>query len=311
MKQWITRLAPSPTGELHIGNAWSFLLAWLYARSTGGKIYLRMDDIDPQRSKTELASAIITDLRWLGLDWDNDPVYQRQRSEIYERALDRLSAKNLVYPCFCSRKELRQLASAPHIGDEGAPYPGICANLDENERSARIKAGRHYALRLRCPDTPVAFNDLVYGEKIYNKAEYGGDFALMRSDGVWAYQLASACDDAEMGVNLVVRGRDLLASTPRQIVVGKYLNLPAVQYAHVPLLLSPEGERLAKRHKSLSLKKLRENGVSPEKICGYLAKLAGMNPQGAPTRPYELAQKFRPGMIPASDIAIQPEKLLN
>ena len=338
----VGRLAPSPTGLLHLGNAWAFLLAWLSARSQGGRILLRMEDLDPQRSRPEFAAAIVEDLQWLGLDWDagpetdDDPLPERltaqvpplatgarapgifshgapgsliqsRRAPVYAAALARLESAGLTYPCFCSRKELRQLASAPHPGEEGPAAPDPCRLLSPEERQRLLAAGRHASLRLRCPESAVSFTDVLLGPQCFSPADYGGDFALRRSDGVVAYQLAVAVDDGLMGVTEVVRGRDLVPSTPRQLLVMRALGLAAPRYAHIPLLLDAAGERLAKRHASLSLAALRSRGVPPERVVGYLARLAGINPVGAPVRPQALTGRFSPGALPRDDLRVMEE----
>lgn len=305
----VTRLAPSPTGFLHLGNAWSFLIAWLAARSCHGTVYLRMDDIDPQRSRKEYADAILRDLAWLGMDWDcwqgQDVVWQSGRFEAYENALSQLASAGRVYPCFCSRKEIRTLAGAPHPGDEGAPYSGKCALLPDSVRAKLLSSGRAYSLRFNTPPEPVNFHDLIQGDQTFTKPAWGGDFALRRSDGVWAYQLASAVDDCEMGVNLVIRGRDLLASTPRQIMLTVSLGYEKPHYAHLPLLLDSAGERLAKRHNSLSLKALREQGWSGSDVVGLLAGLARLQPDFAPISPTGLLPAFELELIGPNDIFSQ------
>lgn len=316
------RLAPSPTGLLHLGNAWAFLLAWLSARGQGGRILLRMEDLDPQRSRPAFAAAILEDLHWLGLDWDAGPggardsrlaacgpFVQSLRGSVYAEALARLEAAGRTYPCFCSRKELRLLASAPHPGEEGPARPDPCRTLGAAEQQRRLAAGQHAALRLCCPDEPVCFIDAVMGPQRFSPAEFGGDFALRRSDGVMAYQLAVAVDDGGMGVTEVVRGRDLLPSTPRQLLVLRFLGLRAPRYAHIPLLLDATGERLAKRHASLSLAALRARGVPPERIIGFLAKLAGINPGGGAARPRELTGRFRLDALPREDLRVMEKDM--
>ncbi|MBD5538933.1 MAG: tRNA glutamyl-Q(34) synthetase GluQRS [Desulfovibrio sp.] len=318
----VGRLAPSPTGLLHLGNAWAFLLAWLSARSRGGRVLLRIEDLDPQRSRDAYATAILDDLAWLGLDWDAGPdtapqgsgalpdatpLVQSLRGPVYARALARLTAAGLTYPCFCSRKDLRQLASAPHPGEEEAARADPCRALGAEERSRLLARGRHAALRLRCPPDAVAFDDAVMGPQRYTPEGFGGDFALRRSDGVVAYQLAVAVDDGLMGVTEVVRGRDLLPSTPRQLLVMRYLGLSSPRYAHIPLLLDAGGERLAKRHASLSLATLRARGVEPARITGYLAGLAGINPGGAPAHPRELVARFSLNTLPRTDMRVMEE----
>lgn len=299
------RLAPSPTGLLHLGNAWAFLLAWLGARVSRGRVVLRMEDIDPERSRPEWAVAIMEDLTWLGLDWDAGPEYgvvkakvygdkvsdplgpyeQSQCGAWYDKAFAMLDKAGLVYPCYCTRKELRSLAGAPHgfsahaggpgISDVGAPYPGTCRALTAAQRAEKEKAGRKAAWRFACPaaNTPIEFDDMVLGQQVMSLEECGGDFPLRRSDGVWAYQLAVTVDDARMGVNQVVRGEDIVVSTPRQISLLQHMGHAVPQYAHIPLLHDERGERLAKRHQSLSLRSLREAGIPPEAIIGALGAL--------------------------------------
>lgn len=321
----VGRLAPSPTGLLHLGNAWSFLLAWLDARShPQGRIILRQEDIDPARSRQEWMEGIERDLLWLGLDWDEGPggptakpdaagtirddaaLYQGpyQQSlcgQRYEAALESLRLRGLVYPCYCTRKELRELAGAPHgahdgLGDAGAAYPGTCRSLSAEQRAEKEAMGRRPSMRLRCPDGEAgreSFDDGVLGPQSFTLDDCGGDFALRRSDGVWAYQLAVVVDDIAMGVNSIVRGEDILLSTPRQLLLWRLLGGTAPRFAHIPLLHDAEGERLAKRHKSLSLAQLREAGCRPERITGWLASLAGLNPTGEALSPAMLAEKLR------------------
>ncbi len=308
------RFAPSPTGLLHLGNAWSFLWAWLWAKSpveAQGHIALRMEDIDPQRSRTEYALAIEKDLRWLGLHWDGEALYQSTRQAAYEHALTVLHAQGALYPCYCTRKELRSLAGAPHVEDCGAAYPGICAQLTAKERASKEAAGRKACLRLRCQGQGhILFTDALYGAQSFDLQDIGGDFALRRSDGVVAYQLAVVVDDALQGITHIVRGADILVSTPRQLYLQKLLRLATPSYAHVPLLLDAQGERLAKRHSALSLHALREAGVSPQRIVGLLAHLAGFE-EGRRLRPLflqELREKFSfqscSRLIKAQDIQV-------
>jgi len=306
------RLAPSPTGNIHLGNAWAFLLAWLAARAAGGKVVLRMEDIDPERSRPEFAAGIMRDLRWLGLDWDEGPdapgtcgpYEQSRRLAGYAAALERLERAGRIYPCFCTRKELRSLASAPHapsvhaplappVADDGSPvYPGTCRGLTPQARQEHLLAGRRPALRLRCDDTAIAFDDLVAGPQRLSLCACGGDFALRRSDGVFAYQLAVVLDDIAMGITQVVRGEDILSSTPRQIFLYQLLNAQPPQYAHLPLVLDAEGERLAKRHQSLTVAALRGQGVCARAIIGYLAWRAGLQDAPRPSAPREFLHGF-------------------
>lgn len=297
----ITRMAPSPTGFLHLGNIWAFFLTWLAARSQNGKVYLRIDDIDFQRCRKEYINAIYEDLKWLGLDWDQDmsPALQSERQDNYERALKKLESR--IYPCFCSRKELKALSSAPHPG-ETTYYPGICRYLSQKKILTNFELKKQFVWRLKCPNSPVYFQDRLQGKQIYNPEQYGGDFPLKRSDGSWSYQFATAIDDSK--INFVLRGKDLLDSTPRQLIIMDYLQLPRPQYAHAPLLLDTCGERLAKRHNSLCIKQLRENGIKPETIIGYLAYLANLNPSGKKFQPKELIKSFNLDILPNNDIRI-------
>lgn len=332
----VGRLAPSPTGYLHLGNAWAFLLAWLAARHAGGRVILRMEDIDPDRSRPHYAQAIIDDLQWLGLDWDAGPdvgpntelaaaqkagtstgtnteltvpisYTQSQRGHYYSAALHQLIAQGHVYPCYCTRKELRTLAAAPHVGDAGAPYPNTCRNLSPEQQASHEAAGRRAALRVRCPQGQagaVYFKDHIQGPQHTHLDACGGDFALRRSDGVVAYQLAVVVDDALMGVNQILRGDDIRISTPRQILLYRLLGYPVPEYAHVPLLLDHQGERLAKRHASLSLSALRDAGVPPQAIVGYLAHKARLVPNLMPYTAQSLVQHFSMDALPTEGQSI-------
>ncbi|MDR3073218.1 MAG: tRNA glutamyl-Q(34) synthetase GluQRS [Deltaproteobacteria bacterium] len=298
------RLAPSPTGLLHLGNAWSFWAAWLHARARGGELVLRLEDIDPARAKAEYAEGIVRDLSWLGLDWDYGPgsrggagdggsFRQSRRGEVYEAALSALRRRGLLYPCYCTRKELREIAGAPHVDDAGAPYPGLCRNLSPEERAAREAAGRRPSLRLACPPEDVwEFYDRVAGPQRMTLAQCGGDFALRRSDGVYAYHLAVVVDDIAMGVTQVVRGNDILPSTPRQLYLYSLFGAAVPEYAHLPLVTDGNGERLAKRHASLTLAALREAGVRPETVLGWLAAASGLREAFAPLHAAEALEAF-------------------
>lgn len=305
------RLAPSPTGHLHLGNAWAFLLCWLAVRSAGGSLVLRMEDIDPERSRPQFAEEILRDLAWLGLDWDEGPdvggafapYTQAVRLDRYAEVIDRLTRLGRTYPCYCSRKELKTMASAPHIEDVGPVYPGTCLGLGEMERSEREAQGRRPALRLHGQEN-IGFEDLVQGDVRLGWAECGGDFPLRRSDGVIAYQLAVAVDDIDQGISLVVRGADILPCTPRQILIFSLLGARVPQYAHVPLLLDHEGSRLAKRHQSCELRALREQGVSPKAIVGHLAHLANLMPERTAARPSDLLSCFAWSRVPQKSVRL-------
>ena len=295
-KPVVGRFAPSPSGRMHLGNAFSALLAWLAARSAGGEMVLRQEDLDPQRCRMEYAVQIEEDLRWLGLDWDRGGVdggetwLQSARSDIYAAYLDRLDRMGLLYPCYCTRSQLHA-ASAPHATDGTPIYPGTCRNLTPEERAERAK-GRRPALRVRVPPVTVCCEDRVMGAYSERLDRDCGDFILRRSDGVHAYQLAVVVDDALMGVTQVVRGADLLSSTPRQRWLQDLLDLPHPEYGHVPLLCGRDGHRLSKRQKDLDLGTLRRAGRRPEEIVGQLACWAGLIDRPEPAIPRELIGTF-------------------
>lgn len=309
------RLAPSPTGHMHLGNAWSFLLAWLGVRGANGTLVLRMEDIDPDRSRQHFADDLMRDLAWLGLHWDegpdnggpHGPYVQSQRTQHYLAAIEHLAAAGHVYPCYCTRKELRQLAGAPHVGDAGASYPGTCSNLTPQQQQQKERAGRRPSLRLRCPQHTYTICDQILGEQQLSLSHAGGDFAIRRSDGVFAYQLAVVVDDGAMGITQVVRGNDILISTPRQLLLATYLGLPHPNYAHVPLLLDASGERLAKRHASLTIAQLRQEGIPASHITGFLGYLAGFIPQPQPASPEDLIPHFSWQKLPRTDIRLSQD----
>ena len=287
-----TRFAPSPTGKMHPGHARTALVTWLQARKQGGRIVMRIEDIDRPRVVPGSADAICRDHEWLGLDWDEGPEFQSSHDEAYERALDRLEAAGLVYPCTCTRKEIAAVASAPH-GDEGARYPGTC-------RNGVTKPGKLPALRFVLEDPSPGFEDLLCGT--YPGGEAGGDFVLRRADGIWAYQLAVVVDDAEAGISEVIRGADLLSSTPRQIALYRALGYPVPRFAHVGLVVDGDGTRLATRHQATSIESLREAGRSPEQVIGELAYSLELRPTAAPVLPEELVPSFELAEISRSSV---------
>jgi len=300
------RLAPSPSGRMHLGNAFSALIAWLGARSCGGEMVLRLEDLDRERCKPEYSEQLIADLKWLGLDWDisGEDYYQSKRDEIYREHLDLLAAKGLIYPCFCSRAE-RIASNAPHASDGRVIYPGTCRCLTSSEREMRASE-RSPALRLILPCETVEFCDGVFGCLATNLSNEWGDIILRRSDGGYAYQLAVVVDDGLMGVNQVVRGRDLLTSSAVQIHLHRLFGFNPPKFHHVPLLLAPDGKRLAKRERHLDMGALRER-FSPEKLTGLLAHLAGLTDKAESISPHELIPLFSWNKIPHSDIYIPPE----
>ncbi len=279
------RFAPSPSGRLHLGNARSALLGWLQARAVGGEFLLRIEDLDPDRSRPEAIDGIFEDLRWLGLEWDGPVWQQSERGAAYTAALEQLAARGRVYPCWCSRAEIARAASAPHAGEEGPRYPGTCAG------GATAKPGRAPALRFRAAGGVTSFVDGVLGPTSQDVAAVAGDFVVRRTDGVASYQLAVVVDDAAQGITDVLRGDDLLSSTPRQLQLYEALGLVAPRFAHVPLLMGEDGKRLAKREGGLTIAALREGGRSPAQVVGLLAKWSGLG-DGGPTNAAALVAGF-------------------
>ena len=292
------RFAPSPSGRMHLGNLWSSLLAWLAARSAGGRVVLRLEDLDPDRCTQAWCDQVMRDYEWLGLTWDNEPVYQSRRTELYHEAFAQLEGRGLLYPCYCTRAE-RLAASAPHRSDGAAVYDGRCRRLSPQEREQLVRS-RRPAWRVTVPQEVISFDDRIQGPFAQNLARDCGDFILRRSDGVYAYQLAVVVDDGEMGVTQVVRGSDLLDSTPRQLWLQDQLGLPHPEYGHVPLLLSPSGKRLAKRDRDQELGTLQERYTARE-LVGRLAHLAGLLPEPAPPPPQELVPLFSWDKLPKED----------
>lgn len=307
----VGRFAPSPSGRIHLGNILCCLLAWLSARQKGGKVILRIEDLDTARCPLRYAEQMVEDLRWLGLDWDegpetggpNGPYFQSQRTALYQDALEKLDA--LIYPCFCTRAELHA-ASAPHREDGPTVYAGTCRNLSPAEREKRAKR-RSPALRLRVPDKEISLIDGHMGGYAERLERDCGDFLLRRSDGMFAYQLAVVVDDAAMGVTEVVRGADLLSSTPRQLYLYQLLDLTPPEFFHFPLLLAPDGRRLSKRDADVGLDSLRGR-VTAEALLGRLAQLAGFHPSGDPSTAAELLEAFSWEKVPQEDIRL-PENL--
>jgi len=261
------RLAPSPTGLAHLGVARTSLVAWLRARSEAGRLVMRIEDLDGPRVVPGAADAMLRDLRWLGLDWDEGPYFQSQRFADYERAIDQLRAQGLVYPCTCSRKEIASVASAPHADDQESRYPGTCRN------GVSHADGRTPSWRFRMPESEP-------------------DFVIKRADGVYAYQLAVVVDDIAMNITEVVRGDDLLSSTPRQIGLYRGLGASPPDFLHVPLMLGPDGVRLAKRHGAVAIAELRDQGYAPERIVGYLAHTLGLLDRDEPISAHDLIASF-------------------
>lgn len=290
--QVVGRFAPTPSGRLHLGNLLCAMLAYLSARSQGGRFLLRIEDVDVPRCPRRLAQQAIDDLTWMGFTWDEPPLYQSERSDIYRDALDRLTQGGHTYPCFCTRAQLMSLA-APNLGDTQVVYPGTCAHLTAEE-SAKRALVRPPAIRLRVPEEKVSFADGLYGRQTENLARDCGDFVLRRSDGLYGYQLAVVVDDALSGVTEVVRGRDILSATPRQLYLQRLLGYETPSYWHIPLLVDAQVRRLAKRDKDLDLTALAKR-FTPADICGCLACSVGLLDEVCPV-PLE-------GLIPLFDWA--------
>src|ERR671932_873026 len=289
------RFAPSPTGTLHLGNLRTALLAWLFARSRDARFLVRMEDLDTGRVRERFYDEQLADLAAIGLDWDGPVVRQSDRVALYEQAVEQLRDDGLIYECWCTRAEIREAASAPH-GDlpEGA-YPGTCLRLTSAQRAERAASGRPPALRVRADATVVAFDDRIAGPL----SGVVDDFVVRRNDGAYAYNLAVVVDDAEQGVGEVVRGADLLDSTPRQLWLGARLGLRAPRHAHVPLILGPDGARLAKRHGAVTLADRAALGEDAGDVRSYLAWTVGLAAPGEPVSPGELVERFSPD-VPAA-----------
>lgn len=291
------RFAPSPTGRMHLGNVFSALLSWLSAKSQGGTWLLRIEDIDPQRSKQEYAELIMDDLHWLGLDWDEGPYYQSERGDIYEHYLKQLTDNGLTYPCYCTRADILA-TQAPHESDGRVVYKGTCRNLTPG-----VKTGPA-AIRMKVPSEEkgiLSFTDGHYGMQTIDLTTHCGDFIVRRKDGAWAYQLAVVVDDALMGINEVVRGCDLLLSSPQQIYLAQQLGFAPPHFTHLPLLCNKQGQRLSKRDQSLDMAALRTSNT-PEEIIGMLAHAAGLQQSNEPITAQELVGEFSWDKIPTNNI---------
>ncbi|MBV8780966.1 MAG: tRNA glutamyl-Q(34) synthetase GluQRS [Phycisphaerae bacterium] len=303
-----TRLAPSPTGALHLGNARSFLVNWLLAMQGGWNVVLRIEDLDGPRVKAGADRSTIDDLTWLGLDWDDGPVYQSERFHQYQAAIDRLIRAGQAYPCVCSRREIGLAASAPHIGESTSIYPGTCRGRFASIGEARIKSGREPAIRFRVPDEIVRFEDRFAGTQSYDATTDLGDFIIAKGDGTPAYQLAVVVDDHEMGINRIVRGDDLLDSTAKQLLLmdALYSEFEPPKYFHLPLIVGSDGLRLAKRHGDSRLSYYRGRGVSVTRVLRLLARWCGI-PDFMPACAKELVDRFDLAHVPRHSIAFTRE----
>ena len=286
-KKVIGRFAPTPSGRMHLGNVFAAMLAWLSVRSRAGSLVLRMEDLDTERTSGEFADILRQDLKWLGLDWDEETPPQSCRKEVYDRYFEILRQKDLLYPCYCTRSQLHSV-NAPHLSDGTYVYPGTCRNLTEAQRAA---IDRKPAWRVKVPDKQWRMTDKVQGAYSLNLADQCGDMVVRRADGVYVYQLAVTVDDGEAGVTEVVRGMDLLSSAPRQMYLQELFGFPHPEYAHVPMLLAPDGRRLSKRDKDLDLGELRKR-MKAEQLLGSLAHAAGIIDQNTAVSAKELAKEF-------------------
>jgi glutamyl-tRNA synthetase len=294
------RFAPSPTGPLHLGNLRTALLAWLFARSAGARFLVRVEDLDRSRVRPGIEEAQLSDLRAIGLDWDGPVVRQSERLELYEEAIVRLEAEELLYPCYCTRAEIRAAASAPHGLSAADRYPGTCRELTAIQRAEREAAGRPPALRVRSDEVRISFEDRLLGRC----EEIVDDFVVRRNDGTPAYQLAVVVDDARQEIGEVVRGADLADSTPRQILLARLLGLPEPAYAHVPLVLGPDGQRLAKRHGAVALSDRQEG---PDEVRAWMARTLGLAETGETPSMEDLIARFEPERLPREPTLWSPQ----
>ena len=301
----VGRFAPTPSGRMHLGNVFAALIAWLSVRHDGGYLVLRMEDLDTQRTSAEFADVLREDLKWLGLDWDQETQPQSQRSSVYQEYFDKLEAMGLLYPCYCTRSQLHSV-NAPHLSDGTYVYAGTCRDLTDAQKAAFHRAP---AWRVMVPDQEWTVEDRIQGIYTENLATHCGDFVVRRADGVYVYQLAVTVDDALAGVTQVVRGTDLLSSAPRQMYLQSLLGFPHPEYAHVPMLLAPDGRRLSKRDKDLDLSYLRQH-ITPEKLIGVLACAAGLQDSPAPISAKELSAHFSFEKIRGDAIYLDAKDLL-
>ena len=298
-KRPVGRFAPTPSGRMHLGNVFAALLSWLSPKAKGGGWILRMEDLDTLRTKAEYAELLRDDLRWLGLTWDQETAAQSTRSAVYDRYFGELREKNLLFPCYCTRSQLHNV-NAPHLSDGTYVYAGTCRNLTAEQRAARK---RQPSWRVMVPDREFALTDLVQGDYRENLLTDCGDFVVRRADGVYVYQLAVTVDDGESGVTEVVRGWDLLGSAPRQMYLQELFGFEHPEYAHIPMLMAPEGRRLSKRDQDLDMGALR-NRLKPEQLIGVLAQAAGLTEDASPISARELAAIFDWSKISGKEIVV-------
>ena len=300
----VGRFAPTPSGRMHLGNVFAALIAWLSVRSQDGEMVLRMEDLDTQRTSAEFAEILREDLTWLGLNWDRETPPQSQRTSVYDTYFEKLNAMGLLYPCYCTRSQLHSV-NAPHLSDGTYVYPGTCRNLTQDQRAA---FDRKPAWRVMVPDRVWNVEDKIQGHYACNLATDCGDMVVRRADGVYVYQLAVTVDDGEAGVTEVVRGMDLLSSAPRQMYLQELFGFSHPVYAHVPMLLAPDGRRLSKRDRDLDLGVLRQR-LTPETLIGILAHAAGLIDRETPISAEELAKEFAWEKLQGESIFLDPAQL--
>lgn len=294
------RFAPSPSGRMHLGNAFSALMSWLYVRKNGGTMVMRIEDLDKIRCKKEYCDLVKDDLAWLGLDWDLEAPMQSTRGEAYEAALARLGSLGVLFDCACSRADLGA-SSAPHASDGHVIYSGRCRDLPDEQK--RIIASKPHSVRVKVPQRIITFSDRIYGEYSQDLAKECGDFVLKKADGMYAYQLAVVVDDIFCGVDTVVRGCDLISSTPRQIYLYELLNEAPPEYCHIPMLVDSSGRKLSKRDRDCDFGYLRQS-LSPQQVIGRLAFMSGLIDRDEPVSAGELLQIFDIERIKKQNIAL-------
>ena len=303
-KQVVGRFAPTPSGRMHLGNVFAALIAWCSVRSQNGEMVLRMEDLDTQRTSEEFAAVLRDDLRWLGLDYDQETPAQSKRSAVYDQYFEKMQDLGLLYPCYCTRSQLHSV-NAPHLSDGTYVYAGTCRNLTEEQRQA---FDRKPAWRVIVPDKIWSLTDRVQGDYALNLATECGDMVVRRADGIYVYQLAVTVDDGEAGVTEVVRGMDLLSSAPRQMYLQELFGFAHPEYGHVPMLLAPDGRRLSKRDRDLDLGQLRLR-ITPEALIGTLAYSSNLIDRNVPISARELAQEFAWEKLRKEDIYLDAAQL--
>lgn len=308
MTHAITRLAPSPTGALHLGNARTFVLNHLLAVTNGWAVRLRIEDLDGPRVKAGADKALLDELAWLGLHWEGPVVYQSQRGAVYRQAIEALARAGHAYACVCSRRDIETAAGAPHREDGAGAYAGACRGRFHSAEQARAQTGRPAAWRLMAPDKPIEFHDRFAGPQCFDLRSLGGDFVIAKNDGLAAYQLAVVMDDAAAGVNRIVRGDDLLDSAARQIHLRRLLQIgPEPEYWHLPLVIGPDGRRLAKRHGDTRLAHYRHRGATPSRVLGLLGYWSGLLERRQETSLDDLARRFDLARLSHAPVTFTPE----